>query len=346
MHVLYVDDDAGLRRLVQRELERLDCVCEVAPDGQAGLDRLREGGINIVALDQTMPNLDGLQTLERIKAGGFDVPVVFVTGSQDSRIAVAALKAGAADYVMKDVSGQFIALLKVALENALAARKLQREKRAAEQEVREARDRFQSLAAEREILLREVNHRVGNSLQLIAGMLYFQTGTAVSEETKAALHAARSRVLAVAEVHRRLYTSDSVESVSLDQYLAALVEDIRRSSENESVSQLTIEAEPLNLDPDRAVAIGVIVNELVLNAIKYAYPESSGPIRVGLSRLDGSRAQLSVEDFGVGSHGGRNPDSTGIGQRIVEAMAQKLEADVMHHPADTGTKIVVSFLVA
>ena len=89
-------------------------------------------------------------------------PVVFVTASQDSAIAVTALKAGAADYLVKDVQGDFIPLLQVAVYGALRQAEIQKARDEAEAEVHASRDRYAALAAEREVLLREVNHRVGN----------------------------------------------------------------------------------------------------------------------------------------------------------------------------------------
>jgi two-component sensor histidine kinase len=151
--------------------------------------------------------------------------------------------------------------------------------------------------------------------------------------------------MAVAEVHRRLYTSDDVQTVSLDQYLDALVKDLRHASSDYRLQQLTLMAEPLSLDPDRAVAIGVIVNELVINALKYAYPEGSGPIRVGLQRLNGQRAMLSVEDEGIGIDN-TQAISSGLGQRIVQAMATKLGAEVQQASQSPGTKVVISFELA
>lgn len=343
IRLLYIDDDAGLRRLVQRALEREGFAVETAEDGECGLARVAEGGIDVVALDQIMPGLDGLATLARLRATASPPPVVFVTGTQDSRVAIAALKAGASDYVIKDISGEFIPLLTAAIESAHANARLLAAKEAAEAEVRAARDRFEALAVEREMLLREVNHRVGNSLQLIASMLHMQAGSAAAEDIKIALREAVSRVMAVAQVHKRLYTSDDVQSVALDQYLDALIDDLRRSTAADKVSQLVLAAEPLALDPDRAVAVGVIVTELVMNAVKYAYPDSHGPIRVSLRALPAGAAELTVEDDGVGSAPVPEPGSTGLGRRIVNAMAVKLDARLAHDPCHGGTRIAVTF---
>jgi two-component sensor histidine kinase len=229
------------------------------------------------------------------------------------------------------------------VENALAAEQLRLAKDAAEQEVRQSRDRFEALAAERALLLREVNHRVSNSLQLISSMLQIQASAAERAETRDALLSAMTRVLAVAEVHRRLYTSDGVESVSLDQYLACLIDDLQRSSDDEGLAQLTLQAEPLEIDPDRAVAIGVVVNELVINAWKYAYPDVPGPIRIGLERGIGRQVMLFVEDEGIGTNTADPAASTGLGQKIVKAMAQKLGAEVRQDPKAAGTKVVLTF---
>src|SRR5207244_10604609 len=116
----------------------------------------------------------------------------------------------------------------------------------------------------REMLLREVNHRVGNSLQIIASLLHLQASSSQDEGVKAALTNAMGRVAAVAQVHRRLYTSHDFKTVMLNQYLEALLEDLRRSAEGNKMSRLTLRASPTEIDPDRAVAIGIIVNELVM----------------------------------------------------------------------------------
>ena len=341
--LLYIDDDEALAWLVERGLTRLGFKVVRAASGADGLQRLRQGGIDAVALDQSMPGLDGLETLEQIRAMPDAPPVVFVTASQDSKVAVTALKAGAADYLVKDAHGDFLPLLQVAVTGALRQAELERARAEAEAEIHASRDRFAALAAEREVLLREVNHRVGNSLQIIASLLHLQANSSPQEEVKAALTNAMGRVAAVAQVHRRLYTSHDVNSVLLNQYLDALLEDLRRSAEGNRMSRLTLRSETIEIDPDRAVAIGIIVNELVMNAVKYAYPDGAGPIHVDL-RADGDDLVLSIADDGVGLEARQNdPRSTGMGQRIVTAMAVKLEASVERDPLHAGTRIVVRF---
>lgn len=340
--VLYADDEPGLRRLVERGLSSQGIEVVAVEDGLAAIERLKQEDFDVVALDHHMPKLDGMGALKIIHEMPNHPPVIIVTGEQDSAVAVAALKAGAFDYVLKDLSGQFVPLLLAALSGAANAMRMRRDKENAEAELREQRDRFEKLAAERAMLLREVNHRVANSLQLIAAFLQLQGGSSKNAQVKAALTDATRRVMAVAQVHKRLYTSDDVQSVSVDQYLAALVEDLAKTDVSDA-PVLTLAAEPIDLDPDRAVAIGVIVNELVLNAMKYAYPEEKGPIRVGLKRVNGKRAMLSVEDDGIGHDVKTLPRSTGLGRTIVGAMASRLGAEVVYDPAHSGTRVVITF---
>ena len=135
VRLLYIEDDAGLAALVKRDMERRGWVVELAPDGVAGLARLAQGGIDVVALDHYMAGQDGLTTLAEMRKMLQPPPVVYVTGTDDSKVAVAALKAGAADYVIKDVREDFFTLLHAALTAALELQTLRRAREAAEAEV-------------------------------------------------------------------------------------------------------------------------------------------------------------------------------------------------------------------
>ena len=132
--ILYIDDDPGLCRLAQKDLQRQGYVVEIATDGASGLARIAEDGIDVIALDHYMPNQNGLETLAAIRNLAEPPPVIYVTAMQEGRVAVAALKAGATDYVAKDVQGEFLPLLQRAIDSALDGVMLRRAKEAAEAE--------------------------------------------------------------------------------------------------------------------------------------------------------------------------------------------------------------------
>jgi PAS domain S-box-containing protein len=132
--ILYIDDDPVLCRLVQKDLERQGYVVEIVNDGASGVARIAQGGIDVVALDHYMPNHDGLETLASIRNLAKPPPVIYVTAMQEGKVAVAALKAGAVDYVVKDAQGEFLALLQRAIDAALDAVMLRRAKEVAEAE--------------------------------------------------------------------------------------------------------------------------------------------------------------------------------------------------------------------
>lgn len=322
--LLYIDDDVALARLVQKDLQRHGYDVHVAADGDAGLLRLRAERYDMVALDHYMPARDGLDVLPEIQALEDAPPVIFVTGAQESRLAIAALKAGAADYVIKDASGDFAALLRASVEQALEADRLRREKAEAEREVRAARDHA-------EALLREVNHRIGNSLQLVSSFVALQARSLIDEGAKAALQDTQARIEAVAQVHRRLYTSADVEAVEMKGYLEDLVEQLSQSlSADARGVVVALEAEPVRVATDKAVSLGVIVTELVTNAVKYAYPNGSGQIRVQLRSLDEAEAELMVADDGPGFSPDAAPKGGGLGRMIVKAMASQLRSEVVY----------------
>src|ERR1044071_4613561 len=139
--VLYIDDDPGLRRLVEKALTRHGFSVHFATNGDEGLELLKSQHFDVVTVDHYMPGKDGLATLEAVRELADPPPVIYVTGADESRIAVAALKAGAADYVIKDVDGVFLELLRSAVTAAVEQRELKRQKDEAEHQVREGRDR-------------------------------------------------------------------------------------------------------------------------------------------------------------------------------------------------------------
>jgi len=205
-------------------------------------------------------------------------------------------------------------------------------------EVERSRDRA-------EAMLREVNHRVGNSLQLVSSFITLQGRTIQDPVALEAFRATQARIEAVSRVHRQLYTSNDMGQVELNGYLTSLVDELRQSlCAGDRACALTVEAEPLTTSTDRTVAVGVLVAELVTNAVKYAYPGGAGEIRVRLVGEGEGRARLTVEDDGVGVAAGEpKPKGTGLGKTIIAAMARDLRTEVAYVYGPVGLSASLTF---
>jgi two-component sensor histidine kinase/CHASE3 domain sensor protein len=194
-----------------------------------------------------------------------------------------------------------------------------------------------------EVLLSEVNHRVANSLALVSSLVSLQ-GKALSDEAaKRALAETQDRIFAISLVHKRLYGSADVRSVDLSEYLSGLLEHLRVSLRSEGHGvRLTFDIEPVMLETDDSINLGVIITELATNAFKYAYPDRPGEIRVLLRTL-GDQVELIVEDDGVGRADGAPAKGTGVGTRIVNAMSASLGARIEYKARNPGTAACLVF---
>ncbi len=217
------------------------------------------------------------------------------------------------------------------------------ERKNAEAELREALEA-------KEILLREVNHRVRNSLQLVSSMLSLQSSRLDDPQTRAAILEAQLRVRAVAAVHERLYRSQDFQSVDLDIFLEALCRDLQTSVANDDGDAISVEvsAEPVTVANDRAVPVALILNELLTNAVKYAYPDRRGTVRVSLRKAEGEGAiSLTVADDGVGlPKGFAERRHTSLGFRIIEGLVRQIDGELEIADRKPGTAITVTFEVA
>ncbi len=351
IHLLYIDDDPGLRVLVGRFCARIGWRISTASGWSDGLALAGAGGIDAIALDHYMPGRDGLDVLPELLAAVDAPPVIYVTGAEEPQIAVNALKAGAADYVVKDTGGNFLELMASAVRQALARRDLTREKDEAERRARDSHARLELLASQQALLLREMNHRIANSLQLITSLLAIQARKSGDATVRDALLQASERVEAVAKVHGRLYSSADVTAVPMDDYLGGLLGEMERATIDRGARRIVLDAAPARVPTDKAVSLGLLVSELVTNALKYAYPDgTAGPVRVRFGPLpDQTDApdrgaggwMLLVEDDGVGFSEDDKPRGTGLGTMIIGAMARNMDATVERMTGPAGTRVAI-----
>lgn len=205
---------------------------------------------------------------------------------------------------------------------------------------RERRERSLRAALERQrVLLKEINHRVKNSLAIVGSMLSLQARSVDDPILTGHLEGASSRIATIARAHERLYRSDDVESLDLAKYLEGLCQDLEAT-----VSRCTVSFEASGsaaIATDRAIQLALIITELVVNAAKYAYAEAGGPIRVRMAR-EGDAVLLTVRDEGIGLPAGFDPGKgKSMGMRIIVALANQLGATIRSKNRDPGAEILV-----
>jgi two-component sensor histidine kinase/CHASE3 domain sensor protein len=211
-------------------------------------------------------------------------------------------------------------------------------------ELEEARTHAERERARVEALLQDTNHRIGNSLATVSSMLGLQVARAHSEEVRRALENAQNRVHSIASSHRRLRLGADLETTSAAEFLAAVVEDLQTTqAEGRSVSFET-RVEPMVIQGRDATTLGIIVGELVVNALKHAVPDDrAGQIRVELRRDGAGSAELSVEDDGVGLAPEAQGSESGLGAMIIRQLALQFGGEPSYAAREGGgTRVAVS----
>ena len=219
------------------------------------------------------------------------------------------------------------------------------ERRVAEQEKQKLLEHTEELLEQQRTLLREMRHRIANSLQIIASILLLKAGAVTSEETKNELRAAHQRVMSVAAVQSHLHASDGIEQIEIGPYLTKLSSGLAASMvEPRQHIDIIVSADPGLLPTSHAVSIGLIVTELIINAVKYAFPvaHSSARIRVTFEMAK-SDWKLTVADNGTGRRETDEPSaSTGLGAVLVAALAKQLNAQISETSSKNGLAVTIT----
>ena len=177
-------------------------------------------------------------------------------------------------------------------------------------------------------MLREIHHRVKNNLQIISGLLNLQSRQIANPEAQEAVREGRNRVKSMALIHQKLYQQDNLTGVSMQEYLTDLISSIQQTFKNNNqIVQTTIECDPLKLDVDTAIPLGLIINELITNCYKYAFiDKKEGNIIIRL-REEKNHLLLEVKDDGNGLPADFDVNKTrSFGMKLIQSLAAKLEA--------------------
>lgn len=210
---------------------------------------------------------------------------------------------------------------------------------------RDSDDALREALREKDSLLKEVHHRVKNNLQIISSLLSLQLQTVPDEGVRNALTESRNRIRSMALIHEQLYQGGSYATIDFGIYVRSLIDSIRRSyiGDREAV-HMECRSTPVTLGLDTAIPLGLIINELVTNAAKYAFPAgAAGNVTVVLERADPSHLTLTVSDDGVGLPSfvdPHHPETVGLG--LVQALIDQLDGS-MHMVPGRGTTYAIAF---
>jgi len=343
LRILLVEDNPGDVRLLREmfSTERPDSY-EIMHLPRLGLalNHLARGGVDIVLLDLGLPDGDGLETVRRVRRLAPQVPLIVLTGRDDDSAVAEAMLEGAQDYLVK---GQI-------------------ETRALPRALRHAIERFRLLARaalanvelerrvqEKDLLLSEIHHRVKNSLQVVSSLLSLETARVHDPAIHEMLQSTQNRVRSMALIHQTLYQSKDFAQVDFQAFLQSFVPTLIQSySVYPHEISLTIRVDEVRLPIDAAIPCGLIVNELISNALKHAFPDGRrGTITIAFTQDAGNYATLSVEDDGVGVPEavvleGSVEGSATLGIQLVYMLAGQLGGIVAFERA-APTRFVVHF---
>lgn len=376
MNVLIVEDQEANRYLLRTLLTGSGYRVTEAANGKLALEALAEGTWDLVISDILMPVMDGyalcreIRSSERLK----HVPFVFFTATYvDQKDEDFALKLGADRFfrkpldprtflenirellaeVAKDpgrarpsVHGseqEILTLYNERLVNKLEAKMLSLEKEVAERKRTE--EALRVSLREKEALLQEVHHRVKNNMQVISSLLNLQVRQTMDEDCRAILREGQSRIRSMSLVHEQLYQSQDLSNVDLAGYIRKLVANLFALYRPDATNiRMETELEDLRLDINSAIPFGLILNELLSNSLRHAFPEDRpGLIRIRLRRRPAGEVELRVEDDGVGLPEGldyRRAESMGL--QIINLLIDQLDAS-LEVDGTKGTAVTLIF---
>jgi two-component sensor histidine kinase/CheY-like chemotaxis protein len=356
MKIVMVDDCSADRKVMRRLLGEARGGLENGDGGEpvefheesgaaAGLRTCLGVTPDCVLIDYKLPDMTGLEFLARLRAeenGAGPVAAIMLTGLASERIAVDAMKAGAQDYLVKDrITGEGLRLaVGKAIEKAGLMRALKQE-----------RDRLAQSLAEKEVLIKEVHHRVKNNLQVISSLLRLQSGAVTDPVVAEALRRSQHRVESMAQIHEQLYQS-GVGQVELARQAGMLLSNLfdaygvdpaRISGRVEMARQES--GAPLVLGANEAIPVGLILNELISNALKHAFADGRAGWLAVTGRLEVGWVTLEVGDNGTGvPHGVDVQRPKSLGLQIVGILARQLKGTVeLGAGSGGGTMFVVRF---
>jgi two-component sensor histidine kinase len=337
LRVLQVEDSLSDAGLTERILTKAgySVYSERVVNGPDMLAALMKQRWDLIIADYRLPEFDAPSALSLLQQSGRDIPFIVVSGALGEELAVAMMKAGAQDYLLKDN----LTRLAPAVQREIGDARTRQSREKAERALSESEERFTlqgaaldrqtELLRQRETMLREIHHRVKNNMQVMSSLLSLQSRVASNPETKRMLEENQNRIQSMALLHELLYQSDDLAVVDFCKYIRRMVDHLFRSyGVDNGQIRLQTDLDPVGLQLDDALPCGLLISEVISNCLKHGFPEGrAGEVRI-LLRCQ-SAITLVLSDNGVGLPAGLDwSTSHSLGLRLVRALALQLQASL------------------
>lgn len=364
--ILTIDDDESVRISIAHYLEDSGYEVLQAGNGHQGLKIFREKEPDVVLLDLRMPEMDGLSVLKQLGQEAPQTPVIVVSGTGSFEDVIATVRLGSWDYIPKpitDLSDLENSIIRTR-ERARLLVENERYKEELERKIRERTEELQLInkvlseeitarkksekmvrasLAEKEVMLKEIHHRVKNNLQVISSLLSLQSGYTDDEEASNLLRECQHRVRSMSMLHEKLYRSADLSRIDMREYALTLISFLLRSYSVDGKVNPSYDIRDIHMGIDSAIPCGLIINELISNALTHAFDfKDKGKLRVSMHRENG-RIKLEVSDDGRGlPEDFTISGSRTLGMTLVETLAQQLNGDVEFFNSN-GATIRITF---
>ncbi len=346
--IMIIDDEPTIRQSFAFLLDDHDYKTIQAANGREGLEIFEHEKVDLILVDLRMPEIDGLKVLSRIKLISPNTPLIVISGTGSIGDAVEALHLGAWDYLLKPI--QEYSLLLHAVENALEKAKLIEENQEYQKNleimVAKKTEKINKALEEKKILLKELNHRVKNNLNVIISLLSLKSNTITLEKNAIeAFNECSNLVYSMSMVHEELYQSEDLSEINMESYIEKLAIKMIEIYNPIVSIDYKLNIDDININISKAIPCGLILTELITNALKYAFNDSSkkGLLKIYFSKLENDKFQIRVIDNGPGIPDNidlQNPESTGL--QIINILTSQIEG-TLSAKNNNGAEFIITF---
>ena len=332
--VLIVDDESTTRMMLRVSMQKEGFNVIEAKNGLECLEIFQRQPPDIILMDAMMPGMDGFDCCNAIEniSQGRTPPILMITSLDDQASVDRAFAVGATDFITKPIHWALLRQRVLRLQDIIKRQ--------------QAEAQIKASLKEKEVMLKEIHHRVKNNLQIICSLLNLQSANIDDEKILNLFKESQNRVRLMALVHEKLYQSDSLENINLRDYIQSLSTYWLCSYEiNPNTVNINTDIEDIFLGIDTAVSCGLIINEMVSNSLKYAFSNcQQGTISITARLTSQDIFSVEYKDDGIGLPSDFDIDSAKtLGLQLISSLTEQLGGE-LEVSSERGTKFELTDL--